>query len=799
MLEFFRRYQRYFFLVITVVIVISFSFFGTYNTLGSNQWREQIAFTAIDGTDVTRQELDEMAIFLSSDNQDKILFGGQWGPNFLNDGVITKDFLQTGMGVQLIDAYVDDLQEDLQTRHEKEKRYSLYVHPQAKFLSAVNVWNYFAPEMPAYYETLRQSADPKDPTAVNARVQLFLSEKKVPQTTLKQVLRYQQQQYNWISRDPNLDRGDLSLFGYHTLEDWFGPRFVRLVAQFIINTAKIAEQKGYRVSKAEALAELTRNADISYQQNKNRPNIGVTNPRDYLSEQLRILGMDQVRAAKIWQQVMLFRRYFHDVGNAALVDAFTYKKFNDYTKEALEVQLYHLPKALRFGNANDLQRFEIYLAAVSPRPKEGAAQLKLPTTFSSIAEVSKQHPELVQRKYRLEVASIDKRNLQARVSLKETWAWELEEAHWKTLQNQFPELGVKSAKTRDERLASLDSLDAMTRARVDAFSRSAIVDARQDWLKQALEEAPSKSITVGLRTQGGKTPFAGLEENPEKQKALVALLDKADKDPKTQEQLASYSADGQSYYRIKVIERAPKKEILTFEEAANDGTLDQIRDRLLKKYYADNKESTPLPYQNSDGSWKPFEQVKDLVSAEYFADVLKAIQKDSEGVSKGKAKLSNDEIATLRLHVFVKDIQSQLKKDSSSADRLTKSSGSKDVKDVLAAAKPLQEQWLLEKETVRLERSDDNPLIDDKEAFAMPDLAWSSVKAVPNGDIAFFQVVRHLASEDKEIAVADQTKQAHALLSDDAQQILMATTLKELQEKKALSLDYLKTPLNPSP
>ncbi len=33
MLAFFRKYQRYFFLVITIVIVISFSFFGTYSTL----------------------------------------------------------------------------------------------------------------------------------------------------------------------------------------------------------------------------------------------------------------------------------------------------------------------------------------------------------------------------------------------------------------------------------------------------------------------------------------------------------------------------------------------------------------------------------------------------------------------------------------------------------------------------------------------------------------------------------------------------------------------------------------------
>ena len=66
MLDFFRRHQRYFFAVITVVIVISFSFFGTYSTLSNSSFREQIAFTNVDGTDVTRHELDEDGPFSSA-------------------------------------------------------------------------------------------------------------------------------------------------------------------------------------------------------------------------------------------------------------------------------------------------------------------------------------------------------------------------------------------------------------------------------------------------------------------------------------------------------------------------------------------------------------------------------------------------------------------------------------------------------------------------------------------------------------------------------------------------------------
>lgn len=96
-----------------------------------------------------------------------------------------------------------------------------------------------------------------------SRVKLFLAEKKFPSPMLKQVLRYQEKQYNWLSPDQDLDRLDLSLFGYHTIEDWFTPHFTRLVSEFIINASILAEAQGYEVSKAEAMADLIRNTQLS--------------------------------------------------------------------------------------------------------------------------------------------------------------------------------------------------------------------------------------------------------------------------------------------------------------------------------------------------------------------------------------------------------------------------------------------------------------------------------------------------------------------------------------------------------
>lgn len=99
MLHHFRKYQRWIYIVITVVIIISFSFFGTYSTIATPSAPDPVAFVAVDGAKVHRSELEEMALFLGTDSQDKWMLGGVWGPNFLNDGAI-HDLLITGLASQ---------------------------------------------------------------------------------------------------------------------------------------------------------------------------------------------------------------------------------------------------------------------------------------------------------------------------------------------------------------------------------------------------------------------------------------------------------------------------------------------------------------------------------------------------------------------------------------------------------------------------------------------------------------------------------------------------------------------------
>lgn len=802
MLEFFRKYQRYFFLVITVVIIISFSFFGTYSTLGSNSWREQVAFTAINGKEILSTDVDEMALFLSTDSHDKLYFGEMWGPNFLNDGVIRNDFLKSGLAQELASAYPEEIQEDIDIKSAKEKHFTPYSHPQAPFINVTNVWTFFAPQMNDYYQTMTSAKNGLDPAAFDSRIKLYLAEKNIPASTLRQILRYQEKQYEWLTPDERLNQSDLSLFGYHTLEDWFGPRFTRLVSEFIINTAIVAEEQGYSVTKAEVLTDLVRNTQTSYQQNLNNPQMGVTSPEQYLNEQLRRMNMDQARAIKIWRQVLLFRRYFEDAGSNAIVDTLASQKLHQFAKENSTIDLYRLPPELRVANYDDLQKLEAYLTAAVKQNKSDP--LAIPAQYLPVAEVAKKYPELVQKRYVLLVAKVDLNSLQSRIGLRDLWNWEADETNWNVLAKQFPVLAAKLAKNREERFEFLDSLDTAVRSSVDAFAKKTIISAHPEWIEQSLASAKPEKVIIGLRSQGGRMPISGLDDQT-KRVEFIHLLDEAPISEQVSEDspLYDFSADSKVYYRIAVLDRADSPEILAYQDAKADGTLSTIRDRLLEQYYAANRGKDATLYQNEKKEWKPFKDVQEAVADQYYHKTLQSLEKvhqDTFGKENGK-KPSKNETASLRLYPFVSMVKEKLEKGGAANDQWVKvipenGEEKEGENKPLPPKTAIADQWKLEKTTVTISRHEPGEGVDDvSEALTLNENAWSSINKPVSGDLAFYQKKERKESSFDIADIGDEVREIQHLLGAEAQRNLMKQVLAELKKKGAISLSYLKAPV----
>lgn len=779
MLGFMRKHQKYFFVIITFVIVISFSFFGTYSTLAGNSIHEQTAFTTVNGVAVPRQDLEEMAMFIGTDSDDKKLFGGVWGPNFLNDGLIKKDFLETGLAEILIESYKQDLKGDWQLRLQKEGRYKPYVHPQAQFVSSANAWSYFSPELPSNLSALQKATNPLSQEAINARIQLFLAERKFPSPYLKQVLRFQESQLNWIEKDASLDYQDLSLFGYHTVDDWFGGRFVRLISEFIFNAAEIAEQKGYKVSKDEALADLMRNSEISFKENRTNPQNTVATSTEYFDQQLMRMRLDKLKAARIWQKVMLFRRLFQDAGSAVFVDPVTYSSFNQYANTGVSGDIYRLPEELRFSDFKTLQKFETYLDLVSKRTKEEKNSLLAPKEFLTVAEISKKAPELVQKNYYLEVASVNKKDLQAKVSLKETLAWELDDKNWAKLKTQFPELGIQKAASNHERLDAIEKLDGMTRSRLDQFAREQIITAHPEYLDSALENAPLRAVHVNLSLRGANSTFAGLVQGNE----LIALLDKAPLNEESPE-LKKLSFDKEHYYKVKVLERAPQLEILTFAEANKGDQLDSLINQALEIAYVQLRTEDPTAYQNADKSWKSFDQVKDKVALNYYKNTLEKIKEQLKG-RKDKDKyqsLEGERLASYRFVAWGEDLLKKLKKSPESTEKMTRSADDQ-------ATFSNQFNWI--KAAQKISKKSTAQLPGSEKLLALKPNDWSETVLFPNGDLYFAYVSGGINEEGADEVLQNQVKRARFLLGNDVQRTYLRSVIPILKEKQAISFDYI--------
>ncbi|MBM3183989.1 MAG: hypothetical protein FJZ64_01620, partial [Chlamydiae bacterium] len=305
MLQFFRKYQKYCFFFVAVVIIATFSFFGTFSTFDRDEKQEDRTIAKkIDGSPLLLSEVRELARWLATDQMDLPDHGKM--PNFCNDGVIRKDLLKTGIAALLVEAYFDVFKEEIVAKVDRAKRFKGYFHPDFPILSAAVVWERFAPKLQEELIHLREETEVSRKT-FSILANLYERQNDFPTPMLRQIL-FMEEKRLGLRRDPMLEQGDISFLGLHSLTDWFGHDFLNLSAEFVLNAAVFAEEKGYRVSIEEAKGDLLCNFETFIQKR------GIDRSKlPTFHEHLRSFGFDETGAAKIWQKVLLFRRVFQGI------------------------------------------------------------------------------------------------------------------------------------------------------------------------------------------------------------------------------------------------------------------------------------------------------------------------------------------------------------------------------------------------------------------------------------------------------------------------------------------------------
>ncbi len=728
MLTFLRKHQRILFLVIAVITIASFLFFGTSGAMDSRApMPERKIGKALDGSPITDREVLSMIRFFSH----------------VNPRAIETDFLSTGMATLLAERNFDEIKPDLAARLEKVRKFHPYQHPLAPYLSAEEVWKRFIPTLPEHLSQLKKMEASPDSFALLC--QLYLDQAAFSPDVLRRILLYQQRQYNNIQADPRLsEEQPLSLMNFQTLEDWLGTTFMNRLAIFLINGARMAEQKGYAISTEETRVDLLQNSRNLLQSLASKKEVTYADAEEFLQYQLRYSGLDMPSAISVWKNVLLYRRLFDAVGQSVFVDPLSYQQMAAYAGECASVELYQLPANLRLSSFRSLLKFQYFLDGVSPK----ARAPKLPTQFYTIEEVEKRCPELVHTRAHLRVAKIKKEDLTARISLRETWEWEATDAGWQLLQKEFPILGRSKAKTPDERTIAIDALDTQQRAKVDQHARQCIVAARPEWLEAELQNAPATEVQMSLHSRGSVHPFSDVEDTK-------PLLDKLR--ATALNETFSFTPNKETYYRVTLLEPLAEKQIMTYEEASQNDYLGRLLDKQLENAYTDVRRKDAALFQLPGGNYKPFAQVKDLVGSKVYADFLSTITSEKVGLEYYSSHRLNGHMSAA-----LKSIREQ-----GEASSYLQTTGD-----------PLVDQWRLMRSTTDVKRSEHHSISPD-DLFATAIGSWSQVQTPVTGDLCFFRLLSRGEALEQ---VADNVDMGQKILSLDAHRFLMQQILDSMEK-----------------
>lgn len=736
MLTFLRVHQKTFMIAVTASVVVSFLFFGISGGGGAeDRIKERFMCKALDGSAITQQKVDRMVRFLSYSHLD-LLNDKVAAPNWLNDGVLEKDFMKTSLGFFLAEKMFSQIEKDLSSTLETAKSFEPYRHPHAPFLSSVGLWSQFAPETTRIASELFRAEDKVTLETFNLLAQLYSQQKAVPLTFFKRMIAYQQNQDSRIQQDEQLAYADLSLFGLHSAKEWFGPTYLKAVAQVIINAAAQARNMGLSVSISEVREGLL--ANIEEAAKRSGEKIEDQHLYGAFIQQVRKEGMDERECLDLWKDVTLFRKLLTSFRESIKLDSDILQKAHEASKDLATIELFSLPTSMQFKDFSSLLKLQLYIEAVS-NTHQRKEYFSFPKELLSTSEVEKKMPELIRQEMVLEYKELDLKKIASQVGLKEMWNWQGTDFGWASLQKQFPFLSKHKASTKEERLALLEDLEEEKQLQVDGFARQMILSSNEERIQHAFASLEEKEDTILLGLKGEGIPFKGITD---KQKVRALLEKTALKEEveggtgslEAREKLLFYTEDQQHYYQISVVERSPSQRILTFAEAEGLGILRQKIEKRLEDIYPIVRKKDPGSYQQKEGSWKPLAEVKDKVGISLFPDLCQAIQAGYTMFSGKEVTLEQKQSPQFYVQYWtlgpVKEALEEIKTVGN-----------------LDSNRPiLVKQWDLTLETKTVGKNA-KEIFSSQEDFFIPEGRCSSIRFSPTGKNLFFRLLNRTERE----------------------------------------------------
>lgn len=613
MFSFFRRYQRIIFLGTTAIIILSFSFFGTYSSMVNSKVEDPVLFTSLKGHKVTKSECMSYVDFLSigtTGNAEHRL-------NLFNDGFLEKDILSTCVGEAIFEKWKEKgIAQYLAQKKVQEASYHLYQHPKAPFLSTEYVWNYFAPQMKDSFALYQQNNGRDANSLFKAKASLFVAEKQCPGAFVKQLLLYQEKQASWLEPDASLAGRDFSLFGYQSANDWFGEEFMQHVVETVVDGAEVAVKEGFSVSDAEVLSSLYTNVKTAasrYSDLADRP------LDEILQVSLRSLGMDLITVKKVWKTLLLYRYAYTNLYDHLAVSSFPFRKILAQQSRSRTLNTYSLQPALRVHSTEDLA--ELYLWKQAVLPKSDDISFFTEGYRSPEAIMSSFH-EFVQERFSVSYRMVGPEQLEPLIKLKDLWKWQADEKNFALLAEKFPRLLEEKVVDAESRARAIESLPASLQHELNQYSKKLFLQGHPEWIEQQMKHQASTTKVLFLRPRGESGELEGISN-------MVALADLLRKSPVSalDDHLKAYSQDGVHFYEFVVQDKSTQFEVVPLIQLREDGTLSRVLAKMLETQYPVLRKISPKQFLKENGEWKPFNEVRLEVLDVYLAPLYSRLDK----------------------------------------------------------------------------------------------------------------------------------------------------------------------------
>lgn len=535
MLKLFSKFQKLVLLIAAFSVVAS----GLGYTLGTLAHRSEqrpssfeVQSNEIELIGLNHEYYRALLKFLS---YEAIPFTGQFNEwNFLNPGLVSEYILGTDIGkILFLQTYQDGF-----SAFAQEQQYRPYSRSDAPFISAKDVWQNSSPKILELLEKLQKTENPVSEEGYAVRVALFMEEKKFPHTLLRQILDYRSRLFK-LPPDVSLHRGyDLHLFGYHHLGEWFGMEFMQKVALLVHDVVNKAT-----VNIPVSMAKNAMMEQIDQLLAKSHPDIRGTWTRETLfREYCHFLGVSENVCLQVYRDVMVFIEVMNQLRGGVAFDFSPFKEFVMQANDAMEVELYTLPKDCVFTKEDDIIHFERYLSLISQSDREIG---QLPDKIRSISTIKQQYPELVGRRLVLSYDHVDLHDVIKQIPIADIIKWQQD--HFYEMRKELPELQKISS------LKELVLLSEKEKNAVDNYTKRAIIHDQPIYVEKALSQAKRITKEVFLATGVSQTLAGILHEED----LLESLLDN--------EELIGYTQDHEHFYTFSV-QQCMEEEILQFHE-----------------------------------------------------------------------------------------------------------------------------------------------------------------------------------------------------------------------------------------